>query len=127
VATFKLDENVPIAAADRLRTAGHDVHTVQAEGLAGSSDEQLAHQASREGRTLLTLDKDFTDIRRHPPEESPGIIVLRPQVPSPSALAALLEQLLPLFESEPLQGHLWVVDQHRVRIWPGEHGPALPE
>jgi hypothetical protein len=32
----------------------------------------------REGRILLTLDLDLSDIRAYLPEEFPGILVLRP-------------------------------------------------
>ena len=124
VVRFKLDENVPAVVADLLKPAGHDVQTAQAEGLAGSPDGLLAQRAAGEGRVLLSLDKDFTDIRRHPPNQAPGIIVLRPRVPSPTALGALVRELLSVIASEPLQGRLWVVDEHRVRIWPGSSGPA---
>ena len=124
MAQFKLDENIPTVIADLLGAAGHSVHTAQAEGLTGSPDEQLSQRATAESRVLVTLDKDFADIRRHPPEQTPGIVVLRPRVPSPSLLAAVVRQLIPLLESEELQGHLWVADQHRVRIWPSTSGPA---
>ena len=124
MALFKLDENVPSVAAELLQAAGHDTHTAQAEGLAGAADDRIAQRAVSEGRVLLSLDQDFSDIRRHAPERTPGIIVLRPRVPSPGAVAALVQQLLPLFGSEPLADHLWVVDHGRVRIWPGAGGPA---
>ena len=35
---IKLDENLPIRAAQRLRGLGHDVDTVLEEGLGGRSD-----------------------------------------------------------------------------------------
>jgi hypothetical protein len=31
----------------------------------------------QEGHVLVTLDADFEDLKPYPPEESPGIIVLR--------------------------------------------------
>ena len=119
---FKLDENIPTAVSDLLLAAGHDILTAQAQGLAGFPDDELLRRVSGEGRVLLTLDKDFSDIRRHPPGATPGIVVLRPGVPSPTALVGMMQQLVPLLRSEDLQGCLWVVDHQRVRIWPSAEG-----
>ncbi|MGQ0702371.1 MAG: DUF5615 family PIN-like protein [Gemmatimonadales bacterium] len=115
---IQLDENIPAVVADLLGTAGHSVETAQTEELAGSPDEQLLQRGVSENRVLVTLDKDFADIRRHQPEQTPGIVVFRPRVPSPTLLAALIRKLIPLLETEEVQGRLWVVDEHRVRIWP---------
>jgi hypothetical protein len=35
---FKIDENLPIDAAELLAAAGHDAHTVLQEGLGGNPD-----------------------------------------------------------------------------------------
>ncbi len=31
----------------------------------------------------------------------------------------MIDRLLPLFESEPLLGSLWIVDDRKVRVRPG--------
>lgn len=64
---FKLDEHLPREAVRLLSSAGHDAHTVEQEGLAGSPDVNLIAACTREGRILVTLDLDFTDIRPVPP------------------------------------------------------------
>ena len=38
---FKLDENLPISAADIVKSAGHDVDMVAAEGLQGAPDRDV--------------------------------------------------------------------------------------
>jgi Domain of unknown function (DUF5615) len=43
----KLDENLPLQIASRLRKLGHDVHTTQEENLSGCDDSELWAQASR--------------------------------------------------------------------------------
>jgi predicted nuclease of predicted toxin-antitoxin system len=58
----KLDENVARDAGALLRDAGHDVHTVQAERLAGAPDAKIFDACLRENRVLLTLDLDFADV-----------------------------------------------------------------
>ena len=41
----KLDENLPLRIATRLRDLGHDVHTIQQEDLSGCDDSELWAQA----------------------------------------------------------------------------------
>jgi predicted nuclease of predicted toxin-antitoxin system len=68
---FKEDENLPGEAAELLRSAGHDAVTVNDQGMSGASDSLLATRCRGEGRTLVTQDMDFTDIRKgsHRPRE----------------------------------------------------------
>jgi predicted nuclease of predicted toxin-antitoxin system len=73
---FKLDENIGLRGRDLLFAAGHDVATVREQGLGGCSDEQLFQVCAQEKRILVTLDRDFGEIRRFPPEHAAGIIVL---------------------------------------------------
>jgi predicted nuclease of predicted toxin-antitoxin system len=74
---FKTDENLPLEAATTLRGSGFDVETVWDESLSGADDETIANSVRAEARILLTLDLDFANIRAYPPEQHPGIIVLR--------------------------------------------------
>lgn len=74
---FKADENLPNSAIELLREAGHDVQTVLDEQLGGHSDADVFAAATREKRALITLDKDFADIRTYPPAQSNGIMVVR--------------------------------------------------
>jgi hypothetical protein len=55
---IKLDENLPLQIEPRLRTLGHDVHTMQDEGLSGCNDSDLWRAAQREGRSLLMQRPD---------------------------------------------------------------------
>ena len=113
---FKLDENLPRAAAEVLRSAGHDVDTVLAEGLGGATDQQVSEACQREHRVLVTLDIDFADIRLFPPSARPGTWVLRPTSLSTPTVLALLRRALPLLVTEAVEGRLWVVDEQHVRI-----------
>jgi predicted nuclease of predicted toxin-antitoxin system len=55
---FLADENVPASTVRALTDAGHDVIWVRISAP-GSSDNDVLAQAAREGRILLTFDKDF--------------------------------------------------------------------
>ena len=113
---FKLDENVPVDAAWLLAAAGYDCQTVYDEHLAGASDPDVAQACQAEGRVLVTLDLDFSDVRAYPPGTHAGIMVLRPRVPDRDSTLALIERVLPLFASEALTGCLWIIDTERVRV-----------
>ena len=75
---FKTDENLPREVADYLVQSGHDALRVDEQGLAGVADPGVAAVCLVERRAIVTLDTDFMDIRRFPPEQYAGIIVLRP-------------------------------------------------
>lgn len=113
---FKIDENLPIDVADMLRNGGHDAITVAEQLLAGHPDLRIAEACRAEKRALVTLDLDFSDIRTYPPHLYSGIIVLRPSVQSIRALTRQMAGVVDLLSSEPLEGRLWIVDDHRVRI-----------
>ena len=63
---FKLDENLPVEAADLMRKAGHDVKTVPDEKLQGARDPLLLDRCIAEDRVLVSLDTEFADIRAYP-------------------------------------------------------------
>lgn len=116
MARFKLDENLPAAAEALLHDAGHDVASVIQEELSGASDLDVHAAARAEHRTVVTLDRGFGDPRRHPTAGTAGVVVLRPPSQDTTSILSLLRVLVPLFEEQELDGSLWVVEPHRVRI-----------
>ncbi len=73
---FKIDENLPSEIRDLLSPT-YDVATVLDQKMGGSLDPNLAEICRRENRILITLDKDFSDVRNYPPKDHPGFMVLR--------------------------------------------------
>ncbi len=118
----KIDEHLPLEIKDLLVQYQHDSVTVAEQGMAGSIDPDVAQVCRKEGRALLTLDLDFSDIRAYPPEDYHGIVVFRPTIQSITTLVRLTTRLLTLLEREPLVGHLWIVEDDRVRIREGSQG-----
>ena len=113
---FKLDENLPTAAATALRERGHDALMVLDQISAGGTDEKVTTLIVGEGRALLTLDLDFADIRTYRPSEYPGIAVLRPRRGDASTVLALVARVATAVETETLPGFLWIVEEERIRI-----------
>jgi predicted nuclease of predicted toxin-antitoxin system len=114
---FKLDENVGRRGLELLKASGHDVVTVWDQDLHVITDEELFEICSAEGRALITLDRDFVQIPRFPPEESAGIVVL--EVSPRATLRGILDRLrdfLAVLESRSIAGALWIVEPGRMRI-----------
>ena len=113
---FKIDENLPSEVAELLREVAYDAITVGEQHLAGSDDSDIASVCQQEKRALVTLDTDFADIRAYPPEEFPGLIVLRLRWQDKPHILQVLRRLVPTFSREPLEHCLWIVEEDRVRI-----------
>jgi predicted nuclease of predicted toxin-antitoxin system len=114
---LKLDENIGRRGHELLVATGHDVLTVLDQQLHGVSDEDLFEICAQEGRAIITLDRDFGQVLRFPPEKSAGIIILDlgPRV-THEGLLQRLRNFVSLAESQSATGALWIVEASRVRI-----------
>jgi predicted nuclease of predicted toxin-antitoxin system len=114
---FKLDENLGTRTQNIFRVEGHDVRTVHEEGLSGTSDNILFRVCQTESRCLITLDIDFANVLRFPPENSEGIVVFRlPRNPSLSVLELLARQFLHSLEQMSVGKNLWIVEVGHIRV-----------
>jgi predicted nuclease of predicted toxin-antitoxin system len=114
---FKLDENIGRRGLDLIRASGHDVVTVRDQDLQGASDEKLFEACAAEGRALITLDRDFGQVLRFPPEKGAGIAVLEiGQRATLQGILGRLTDLLAVVETRAIAGALWIVEPGRVRI-----------
>lgn len=113
---FKLDENTDARVKNHLEAAGHDAHTVFDESLSSAPDESIGFAARREARTLITQDKDFSNVLAYPVSDTPGIVVLRGPDTSFGIQKLLVNSLLAHLKNESPAGLLWIVEPGRVRI-----------
>jgi predicted nuclease of predicted toxin-antitoxin system len=113
---FKVDESLHVEVADLLRGQGHDALTVFDQGLRGRDDHDIADTCRSENRVLLSLDLDFSNILMFPPENYPGLIVLRLRLKGRAAARRVVTRVINHLNKEPLTGSLWIVDEHRIRI-----------
>lgn len=77
---FLLDENVPTSLIEILRKRQFEVRTVIQVFGTGSSNGQIAQEASRSGEIIMTLDSDF--MRLHPNPKAKIILIdVHPAIP----------------------------------------------
>jgi predicted nuclease of predicted toxin-antitoxin system len=115
----KLDENLGKAHLQLLRGSGYDADNVPDERISGATDELLWSKVFADGRFLVTLDLDFSDIRRFQPGTHPGILLVRARSTSSSAVLEVLRRVLAERPLEDLRGCLAVADEGVTRVrWP---------
>ena len=114
---FLVDANLPLTAVPLLQRFGHQAEHVRSLGLA---DAVIAARAKAAGAILLTRDLDFADMRRYPPAEHAGLLVLRVREDVVAAeILRVLENFLRQTEL-PVQlgGRLAILEPDRVRVRP---------
>lgn len=116
---FKTDENLPAEAAGVLRDAGFDAETVWDEALAGSDDNTVAGRTRSEGRILVTMDLDFANIRAYPPQDYPGLIVLRLRSQDKANVVAVMMRVAIALGIRDPSAELWIVEEDRIRYRSG--------
>jgi predicted nuclease of predicted toxin-antitoxin system len=72
---YYADENFPTRATELLRSRDYDVETAREARRLGHDDEDQAAYALREGRVLLTCDRDFMNGRKFPLHKCPALVV----------------------------------------------------
>ena len=65
----KLDENLGSRSIRLFEESGHEVVTVNEQDLEGANDDDLIEACRTENRVLVTLDLDFSNVLRFPPEK----------------------------------------------------------
>jgi hypothetical protein len=92
MAFFYADEHVPTSLVDALRALGHDVLTIQDDGLSNqrTTDVDVLNRATAIGRAVLTNNrKHFHRLHRH--TSSHGGIVTYTDDPDRVAITARID------------------------------------
>jgi predicted nuclease of predicted toxin-antitoxin system len=112
----KLDENLGQLHAELVRDAGHVAQRVTEQGLSGAKDSALWQHVCDNGQFFITLDLDFSDVRRFVPGTHPGILLIRPRGKGREAVARVVRRVLAGHGLKPLAGCLAVADETKTRI-----------
>ena len=99
------DANVPAGLVTYMRTRLEwDVLFVIEEDLLRRAPDSTHYRLARQlRRTLVTLDRDYLDDRRFPPDEGGGVLVIH--APDERLLSALLDRVNRAIFRQPGDGH----------------------
>jgi predicted nuclease of predicted toxin-antitoxin system len=111
---FLADESCDFAVVRALRSLGHEVAAVS-ESQQRSVDQELMEAAYREGRILLTEDKDFGWLAFVAHADNPGVVLIRFPAAARQTLPSAVMRLVAEFGAE-LRGAFVVVSPGSVRI-----------
>jgi hypothetical protein len=113
---IKLDENIPHRLISSLSDLGHNMDTVEGEGLAGADDISVFSAAQAAGRFLITQDLDFSDIRQFEPGTHEGLLLVRLSAPGRQALVTRIEALFSTEDTSTWPGCFLVATDRKLRI-----------
>jgi hypothetical protein len=113
---IKLDEHLPRRLVSVLSAFGHDVDTVDIEGLKGADDDSVWTAAQSANRFLITQDLDFSDIRRFRPGTHRGLLLVRLRMPGRQALLDRISALFGREDAASWSGCFIVATDRKLRI-----------
>jgi predicted nuclease of predicted toxin-antitoxin system len=108
------DESCDFAVVGALREAGHDIASI-AEGHAGITDHEVMAVAAREGRTVITEDKDFGQLLFAGERRVVGCVLLRYPSAARSSMGLDVVKLVELL-GDRLAGSFVTAEPGRVRL-----------
>lgn len=111
-----LDENLSPKHAAELRAEAHHAVAVTEVGLAEASDEQVLRFAVENGRVLVTLDADFANVMRFPPEQTLGVVRLKVHPATEDKIRQAIRRALLYLQNIDVSRRLAVVDEETIRI-----------
>jgi predicted nuclease of predicted toxin-antitoxin system len=113
---LKVDENLPVEAAEILRQCGFAADTGRGRHLSGSHDEVVASRSRSEDRVLVTPDLDFANIEAYPPGTHAGVVVVRLKRQDKARAPAYVHPLGAALSRGSPVGELWIISGNRIRF-----------
>lgn len=116
---FFVDHCVPHSIGEILESDGHEVIRLSTRLRIDAEDSAVIEEAQKIGAILVSLNGDFADLLRYPPDEYGGIVALQVRN-RPEVIPAIMNMLRGYFEQHPEQSHyvgkLLLVEAHRIRV-----------
>lgn len=113
---FLVDENLPRSLAGDLRAQGYSAEHVRDTGMGGAKDPAVYAYAQSHDLTIITGDKDFSDIRAYPPPHAGIVVVEVPDTMLPAQRNDLIIRQLSTLAGQSLHNTLVIVEPNRMRI-----------
>jgi len=112
---FLVDQDVYAATLRFIRALGHDAVTASELGLSQASDTELLSVAQRQGRVLVTRDRDYGGLV-FVQRLGAGVIYLRVSPAGLDAAHQELERVLSSYSAEQLHEAFVTVEPGRHRF-----------
>jgi len=110
-----IDMNLSPFWSEVLTSAGFPATHWSEIGRADASDQEIFHYAQKNESVVFTHDLDFGDILAATGADSPSVIQIRTENPTPGAMKEAVIRALNQFQSELSAGALIVVDPEKIR------------
>ncbi len=115
---FLIDANLPRATRTFVFTLGYESVDVRDIGMATATDITIAAYARKEGLIILTRDREFGNLRKHPLTAHSGIIVIN--LPTDATRMDVLASVRNIMEQrgliEQTQGKTLLVWKDRIQV-----------
>ena len=114
---FLFDMGLPRRACDDLRAEGIEAVHLGALGMARLPDSEVIEFAVREGRTIVTLDRDFTQLVAMSGAQVPSVVYIRQNVDRAKTLV-LVRKVLAACAAALTAGSLVSITEDQIRVRP---------
>jgi len=111
-----VDMNLSPAWVTVLNQAGHVATHWSTIGAPSAKDREIMEWARNHGYTVFTHDLDFGSILASTNADSPSVIQIRTQDPTPQHCAAMVLNIMRKYEADLARGALISVDENRARL-----------
>lgn len=113
---FIADENIAPKVVKSLRDNGFDVLSIGDDKFYSMDDEEILKLAEKQGRIIITHDKDFGNLIHQFHQKHRGVILLRLRDQSPQNIIRNLIPFLKKFKLKKLEDKLIIIREGVVKI-----------
>ncbi len=111
-----IDENIPRDAKEWLTKKGFDTIGVSQTHLKSAKDYFIAQYAAQNDLTLLTLDKNFSQIYRTFKKDQITIIIIKASPATPSNIIEALNAAQQKINLKEAKNKLIIISKKKIRI-----------
>jgi predicted nuclease of predicted toxin-antitoxin system len=110
------DENIPRDAKEWLVNKGFEVISVSQINLKSAKDHVIGNYAARNNLTIITLDKDFSQIYRTFKKDQLAVIIIRANPATPANIIETLNAAQEKIDLKAVKGKLVIITKRKIRV-----------
>ena len=110
-----IDENIPKDVIDWLLKEGFEVTSISQTPLKGTKDYSIAEYAAKNKMTILTMDKDFSQLYNFFKKDQITIIIVRAYPATPANIIEVLSAAQKRMNLKEAKDKLVVISRKKIR------------